>query len=675
ITRNCICNIYDEQYVRSYPKDARTLFVKAQMKMGKTKQLRKYISENYRSDASIVIVSFRRTFSNSIQNDFKEFELYNNIGGHGISLRRHKRLIIQVESLHRIDLTDLPPIDLVVMDESESVINQFNSGNFRDTLDASFGCFHAMLVRANTAVCVDANLGQRTYRVIKLLRPQHPIHFEWNKYEVNRDTQFQLTSELGAWLGTLKDRLEAKMRIVIATNSIKTSLGLEKWIKKRFPDREIMNYNSKTLESIKRKHFTDVNKYWKQYDILIYTPTISAGVSFTEKHFDCVFGAFIDMSCDVETCHQMLGRVRDVSSGKYYIYLDGNGAALPTDTRAIERAIVYERDMIAMAQGELHFELDIDLHPSYFKSKYYYVWLENTRIANLSRNRFVSRFVAMTFLSGRIVKILVRNQINDNNICREEFKLSKKVIEFEEHKRIADAPEVSQETYMQLRSKQNLMHDVSLEEYAQIDKYLLCRTYCWSGKEMDPAWVKNYFDAKVRHQYINLCAILCEETIDKAIQKMQVREQIDHEINWSHDYEAKDINTRYVSQKHIIVLGILELLGFTRQFTVCGELPKKQVMSNISNHLHSGKKPNLERVLPIWTTIFDVKYIKVIKQDETKVAYDTMRKIVALFYGLTLVEKDQYIIPRLSQKFVYKPENSDAAKKPLVSVHPSLWLC
>lgn len=49
----------------------------------------------------------------------------------------------------------------------------------------------------------------------------------------------------------------------------------------------------------KSEMLKDVNTHWKKCDLLIYTSTITAGVSFTEKHFDKAYCIWLNGSCDV----------------------------------------------------------------------------------------------------------------------------------------------------------------------------------------------------------------------------------------------------------------------------------------------------------------------------------------------------------------------------------------
>jgi hypothetical protein len=40
------------------------------------------------------------------------------------------------------------------------------------------------------------------------------------------------------------------------------------------------------MKYLKQKHFKDVHQYWHECDILLYTNTLTAGISFENIHFD-----------------------------------------------------------------------------------------------------------------------------------------------------------------------------------------------------------------------------------------------------------------------------------------------------------------------------------------------------------------------------------------------------
>jgi len=89
-----------------------------------------------------------------------------------------------------------------------------------------------------------------------------------------------------------------------------------------------------------RKDFDDVNKVWANVDILIYNSTISAGCSFKLLHFTCVFGYFSSMSTDYKTAIQMMGRVRNISTREYHIFINPRANDLPIHKEEVEKSII-----------------------------------------------------------------------------------------------------------------------------------------------------------------------------------------------------------------------------------------------------------------------------------------------------------------------------------------------
>src|SRR6202043_1167269 len=134
-------------------------------------------------------------------------------------------------------------------------------------------------------VCMDANLGDHTYNTVQRMRPSPPIHLHWNKYSHAKDDKFHFTTNMGEWMGHLLNAVGNGQKIVVPVNSINHGKVIEEMIKKLFEGKQVRLYSSETLPSIKREHFRHVDSYWSDLDVLIYTPTVSAGVSFEMEHF------------------------------------------------------------------------------------------------------------------------------------------------------------------------------------------------------------------------------------------------------------------------------------------------------------------------------------------------------------------------------------------------------
>lgn len=76
-----------------------------------------------------------------------------------------------------------------------------------------------------------------------------------------------------------------------------------------------------TMGSHKDQQLQDPNKYWCDLDLLVYTGTISAGISFTKKHFDIHYGILKNKSADVISFIQGNHRVRDLADNLQRIYI------------------------------------------------------------------------------------------------------------------------------------------------------------------------------------------------------------------------------------------------------------------------------------------------------------------------------------------------------------------
>jgi hypothetical protein len=60
---------------------------------------------------------------------------------------------------------------------------------------------------------------------------------------------------------------------------------------------------------------------WKKTDLLIYSPTIEAGVDFDVKHFDKCYGYMADNSTCARAFSQMLHRIRQLETDEVLIYI------------------------------------------------------------------------------------------------------------------------------------------------------------------------------------------------------------------------------------------------------------------------------------------------------------------------------------------------------------------
>lgn len=554
---------YSEHHMRDYEL-VPTLVVKAQMKIGKTKMLHKFVEQHFDNSKIIRFISFRQTFSNHAHNLFNDFELYSTIKGPISS--DVKRVIIQVESLYRLQLEENNIIDLLILDEIESIFNQLGSGLHKN-FNASFAMFLWMLTTAKHVICMDANVSDRTYNILSKFR-KGDIHYHNNTWQSAKNDKYYFTIDKNVWLSQLCTKLDEGKRIVISTNSIMEAKTCEVLIKELYPSRNIKVFSSELKYSEKQLYFSDVHKYWTELDVLIYTPTCSAGVSYELEHFDVLFGYFCNTSCDVETCRQMMHRVRNIKSKEYYLYLQElDMAKLPTTSEELHKYLYNKRSNMFqyVKDANLQYSYDTDGHIRFYETDYYFIWLENMAIINLSKNDFISRFIEQIRETGAIIN----GMESGNESLTTEHIDARKVVEDRQNNYISSATDLSQEEVEIILNKISSQQDVEIEEFHAYEKYKLRKCYNFTGK-ITPKIVEYYKHRHIQRVYKNLCDISKATTIQESLELILKRESerygsiVTNESKYKNKLEYSDlINEQYLynSLSHIIVSKIILIIG------------------------------------------------------------------------------------------------------------------
>jgi hypothetical protein len=561
-------NIYSEPVMQDF-EFVDTLVVQAQMGVGKSKALISHINKYYDDTSIIRVISFRKTFTEAMANRFENFDSYSDHKNTiGLDI---KRLIIQVESLHRLSDASC---DLLILDEIESIFNQFSS-NCNKNVSTSFINFCKLLKNSKRVIIMDANLLNRTYNMIKALRPDHAIHYHKNEYEKAADDKYKFIRRDIIWYSMLYNMLYEGKKIVIPTNSISASKDIYKYILTHFPnikDRVIL-YNSETSDSLKKAHFADVNSYWGNYDVIIYTPTLTAGVSYEIETFDVVFGYFTDISCDVETCRQMLGRVRNIKSREYYIYIRSHGIRYyHTNPDKIKRNIIARRiisvdtdilnNLLPCYNINLEDASYLGINQNYFESPIAQLTYENISVMNMSKNDYFKHFVNQVVATGASCEFVT--ELNTAEVGKERDTEGDKK-ELEEAKKIIEAPRINEIQYEHLKKKPELSLDEA--EEAQISRYEFERSFDMHllanvNLTLDVVVSCNKYRVKINYKHLKELG-LCS-TIPESIKLIQSfgKAKMDKAMANPDELQFKDMtNDSYSGFYHIICYKLLEYLG------------------------------------------------------------------------------------------------------------------
>jgi hypothetical protein len=293
-------------------------------------------------------------------------------------------------------------------------------------------------------------------------------------------------------------------------------------------------------------------------------------VSFEVSHFDTVYGYFTEMSCPVETCIQMIGRIRDVKSRQYNIYLEGDGNKLPTNISEITKLIYLSRDNLSKVidNNMLAFEYGPKGEIKYYNTDYFHLYVQNLRVKNISRNIFVKHFIHSIAATGANTAVMeapaeqLQSPNRDNIIT--EYKTIRQDIQNVENKKIAEAFELTPEQYLDVKLASAAGEDTSVELKNACKLYNLRQTYNYYAA-IDSRFVAIYDRNNVKRWYRNLCRISQCDNIMISLEIIR-REELKNYVNVmesSNDNKINsDIHRRYVYDQHRLAISLLHYCGW-----------------------------------------------------------------------------------------------------------------
>ena len=233
------------------------------------------------------------------------------------------RLIIQIESIQRISQNtfideyteQIKQCDLVIIDEIESVLNQFNSPTFKNQSKQIFEYFTELLKYFNKCSFLDGDLSDRGYSFINSISTKQ-INVVNNIKMVQKI--YNIVNDRNQYITDIMTDLDNNNKIAIISQSRSECDNFYKLLTEKFKDKCIKIYTSLTDDNEKHK---DINNEWF-CDVLIYSPTIEAGCSFNYDHYDKIYGIICNGSTSQRSYMQMLSRIRKVKSNEITILND-----------------------------------------------------------------------------------------------------------------------------------------------------------------------------------------------------------------------------------------------------------------------------------------------------------------------------------------------------------------
>jgi len=207
---------------------------------------------------------------------------------------------------------------LLFIDEINHVLNLFNSTTLQCNTTDLFNRFKKLIKNAKNVYVADAYLSQQSLDFIVELRGENnalivgvDVVESHNRSRVIFEHQSMLDNELFA-------SIENNKNVACVCSSLNKTKELAESISTLYPNKKVIVINSEStgeneVETFLKNPNTEISKY----DVIIYSPAISGGVSFDDlkstPDFE-IFGYFMPFVHTATDFMQMLGRFRRKSN-------------------------------------------------------------------------------------------------------------------------------------------------------------------------------------------------------------------------------------------------------------------------------------------------------------------------------------------------------------------------
>ena len=621
--------IYKENKMRAYDfNDKRLLLIKANMKLGKTKALKNYLENNSIDNKYVIFISFRILFTLDVNKNFLDFKNYLTLKNKNkISIKEHKKIIIQIESLHKLSLDVIP--DLLILDESESILGQFSSPYCKNNLRTIWEIFEFLLRTSKKVICMDANLGERTFNVFNKIYNIRDMYLHYNTYSTMANDDYVFIFNINKFIEKLSYYITNNKKVVVPVNSLKKAKLIYKYLQENFKEKNICLYSSESDDLVKKNDLSNVNKEWLKYDIIIYTPSITAGISFEEAHFDSIFGYFTNRSCDVYTLLQMLYRVRNVKEKKIYLFIDiyDTYENVPCTREDILENINYSIKYLINEMLNYKIEYNLSTMEVYNKINqddiYFTLWKENKYIHFNSLLCYFKNLLIILKRNKCIVSYLDERNNKDNPI---DINNLKSLINYEENEKILKMRNIDDVEYEELNNKIILTEE---DKYSK-KKYFLKNIYNLEYSDLTIELLEKYNKSEIIAICLNLNKVKnFTKTFDELYSYVLNNILYDNNIDNLSSLNILSIEEIINFKK---VFNIIELLGLNVmnfELKLTNEELEENLQKNKMNIKDNIKYLNKE-----------LKY-KTIDYTKEKKIIKFIKKLLNEVFGIKLIDKEK----------------------------------
>lgn len=463
----CCDEVYCEPMVRDFVERKKcATFLASAMGTGKTKALARYLSAH--QNKSVLVVTYRKSLARELALKFPGFSHYKE----SPNWTSAEKVIVQIDSLWKLDASRY---DIVVCDEATYTFSRLARG-----VKNVSGCWKTMkhhLQKAKEVIFMDKNMSQSLVNVVKLLGLK--CHVIKNEFKAHTQRTCFVCPDFEEFENSLIQDLAKGKKLCFASSSKK---------KLQIICKEAESLDYKVLWYTGDGKSEEVwLESWKNYDLVAYSPTISAGVSYEEKHFDKVYGYFSSHSCPAEECEQMLFRARDIQTNEMVNCFDNRSSSAPV-TRKATASLLEKRLKVIDSVSCIGWDRNTKGRPLNMKHPFTALYVDTVIQENISKRD----------ISGTLVRLLEEQGVAvtfaESKLSSLEKKEARKILkEFaeevkEEFQGISLAREIERPEFSYLCT----LEDKTREENFSCKKFMQAHLFGVEQKDITIKFLEQY---------------------------------------------------------------------------------------------------------------------------------------------------------------------------------------
>lgn len=320
-------DVINERYVTvesirktSPGKGSRCLLIKSPCGTGKTTFTSNWIKSIKRKGTYYRTLSLtcRRTLAYEQKADMKDMDLYSDMKSD--DLNNTDNLIIQIDSLHKLDISHWGRNTIVYLDEMSTLLSHMMaSKTMKEKRNAIYRKLCAILKGASYIIGTDADLNDMCLRLFKGLGISH--HLVVNAYRGKSIPAYSY-SNFEHLISKMESELLAGEDVFATFDSKRQMEIVVQRLKHYCEDNNLPEQLDKFLVYSStqgdKEDMLNVSKKWKGKNVF-FTPCITVGVSYVDQMARKVY-LFSD-ACSVNSCTliQMICRCRNMIELHYYV--------------------------------------------------------------------------------------------------------------------------------------------------------------------------------------------------------------------------------------------------------------------------------------------------------------------------------------------------------------------